>query len=44
VVIGVGQRGGERLRELDGGVVATSPRSEEGNGGEKASGGLEELR
>jgi hypothetical protein len=43
-VAGVGQRRGERHGELSGGFVATSPRSEGGNGGEKASGGPEELR
>jgi hypothetical protein len=31
-VAGVGQRGGRRLDELDGEVVATRPRSERGNG------------
>jgi hypothetical protein len=44
VVAVVGQRGGRRLDELDGGVVATSPRSGKGNDGEKALGGPEELR
>jgi hypothetical protein len=34
-VAGIGQRGGERLGELGGGVAATSPRSERGNGGER---------
>jgi hypothetical protein len=43
-VAGIGQKGGERLGELGGGVVATNPRSERGNGGGKVSGGPKELR
>jgi hypothetical protein len=42
-VAGIGQRGGERHGELSGRVLATNSRSERGNGGEKASGGPEEL-
>jgi hypothetical protein len=37
-VAGVGQRGGRRLGELDGGVVATSLRSEMGEWRRKSSG------
>jgi hypothetical protein len=40
-VAGVGQRGGRRLSELDGGVVATRPRSERGNRRRKSSGQAE---
>jgi hypothetical protein len=36
-VVGVGQRGGRRLGKLDGGVVATRPRSERGNRRRKSS-------
>jgi hypothetical protein len=38
------ERGGERHGEFSGGEKATNPRSERGNGKEKASGGPEELR
>jgi hypothetical protein len=37
-VAGVSQRGGRRLGELDGGVVATRPRSERGKQRRKISG------
>jgi hypothetical protein len=37
-VAGVGQRGGSRLGKLDGGVVATRPRSRRGKRRRKSSG------
>jgi hypothetical protein len=40
-VAGIRQKGGERLGELGGGVVATNPRSERGNGGGKGLGRAE---
>jgi hypothetical protein len=39
----VGQRGAERHSELSGREKAMNLRSERGNGGEKVSGGPEEL-